>query len=197
MAKVVGPLFSVDARGKLADSVVFMGWRGLKTVRMWKKPANPNTAAQQLTRGYFTSSVGRYHDLAAGDQLAFKLRASGKPYSGFNLFIDLCKTTLDKGKTFVSIKNVTVPTGTITTAAAKILAIATKLGTTGAGRIKYGTQPGVYYDEKACTWASGTTTTVTLTGLVKNTDYYFRCVYPEVTAAFGESGDYKFTTKAS
>ena len=46
MAKVVGPLMSVDARGKIADSLVFMGWKGIKDVRMWLKPAQPNTSKQ-------------------------------------------------------------------------------------------------------------------------------------------------------
>jgi hypothetical protein len=197
MAKVVGPLFSVDARGKLADSLVVLGWRGRKTVRMWKKPANPKTAAQQLTRGYFTSSVAKYHTLAGGDQLAFKLRASGKPYSGFNLFVDLCKTTLDAAKKFVTIKNVNVPTGTITTAVAVIKATADRAGATGVGKISYGTDPGVYYAEKEVTWASGTSITATLTGLTKGVKYYFRCIFPEVATAFGETGDYTFTTKAS
>jgi len=46
MAKVTGPLFSVDARGKIADSMVFIGWKGIKDVRMWLKPAQPKTSKQ-------------------------------------------------------------------------------------------------------------------------------------------------------
>jgi len=46
MAKVWGPLHSDDARGKLADSLVFMGWKGIKTVRQWLKPTNPQRAKQ-------------------------------------------------------------------------------------------------------------------------------------------------------
>ncbi|GAH49175.1 unnamed protein product, partial [marine sediment metagenome] len=33
MAKVRAPLMSFDARGKLANSLVYLGWKGLKTVR--------------------------------------------------------------------------------------------------------------------------------------------------------------------
>jgi hypothetical protein len=46
MAKLFGPLHSDDARGKLASSLVFIGWKGIKTVRAYVKPANPQTAAQ-------------------------------------------------------------------------------------------------------------------------------------------------------
>jgi len=46
MAKLFGPLHSDDARGKLASSLVFIGWKGIKTVRAYVKPANPQTAGQ-------------------------------------------------------------------------------------------------------------------------------------------------------
>jgi len=46
MAKLTGPLFSLDARGKLGSSLVFIGWKGIKTVRQWLKPANPQSADQ-------------------------------------------------------------------------------------------------------------------------------------------------------
>jgi len=46
MAKVSGPLFSIDARGKLGKALVFIGWKGIKDVRQWLTPANPKSAAQ-------------------------------------------------------------------------------------------------------------------------------------------------------
>jgi len=46
MAKVYGPLHSDDARGKLAKSLVFMGWKGVKDVRQWLKPTNPKDPDQ-------------------------------------------------------------------------------------------------------------------------------------------------------
>ncbi len=45
-AKVTGPLFSVSASGKVADTLVFFGWKGVNVVRQWLKPANPQVAAQ-------------------------------------------------------------------------------------------------------------------------------------------------------
>jgi hypothetical protein len=46
MAKVYGPLHSDNARGKIANALVFIGWKGIKDVRAWLKPANPKTGAQ-------------------------------------------------------------------------------------------------------------------------------------------------------
>jgi len=46
MAKVVGPLFSMDARNKVGDALVFIGWKGIKDVRMWLKPTQPRTGKQ-------------------------------------------------------------------------------------------------------------------------------------------------------
>jgi len=46
MAKVTGPLMSFSATGKLADAIVYFGWKGLAVVRQWLKPANPQTSDQ-------------------------------------------------------------------------------------------------------------------------------------------------------
>ena len=53
MAKVVLPLLSAEARGKIADSLVFFPLahsKGGQPVRRWLKPANPQSAAQGTTR---------------------------------------------------------------------------------------------------------------------------------------------------
>lgn len=46
MAKVTGPLYSMGASGKIADAMVFFGWKGVNVVRQWLKPANPQSAGQ-------------------------------------------------------------------------------------------------------------------------------------------------------
>jgi len=61
MAKVTGPLMSISASGKLADSLVFFGWKGVQSVRGWVKPSNPQSAAQgnqRLKLGGTGRSVG-------------------------------------------------------------------------------------------------------------------------------------------
>ena len=37
---------SISASGKVADSLVFFGWKGINVVRQWLKPANPMKTAQ-------------------------------------------------------------------------------------------------------------------------------------------------------
>lgn len=46
MAKVTGPLFSLEARGKIADAMVHFPWKGLNVVRGWVKPANKKSEDQ-------------------------------------------------------------------------------------------------------------------------------------------------------
>lgn len=46
MAKVISPLFSFEASGKIADSMVFFTWKGRNVVRKWTIPTNPMTADQ-------------------------------------------------------------------------------------------------------------------------------------------------------
>jgi hypothetical protein len=36
----------MSASGKIADTIVFFGWKGVNVVRQWLKPANPQTADQ-------------------------------------------------------------------------------------------------------------------------------------------------------
>jgi len=52
MAKVKAPLMSFDARGQIAKSLVYLGWKGLKTVRQYVIPANPKSSDQQTQRGF-------------------------------------------------------------------------------------------------------------------------------------------------
>ena len=50
MAKVSGPLMSMDARGKFGSTLVFSGWKGRPTVRQWIIPTNPMSADQETAR---------------------------------------------------------------------------------------------------------------------------------------------------
>jgi len=49
-AKVDGPLFSLEARGKIGDAMVFFPWKGRHAVRRWLKPTNPRDIDQKLIR---------------------------------------------------------------------------------------------------------------------------------------------------
>ena len=50
MAKVDGPLFSLEAKGKIGDAIVYFPWKGRHAVRRWLKPTNPRDIDQKLIR---------------------------------------------------------------------------------------------------------------------------------------------------
>ncbi len=52
MAKVTGPLMSLDASGTVAKTVVFSKWNGQNYVRHHVIPKNPQTAGQAQSRQY-------------------------------------------------------------------------------------------------------------------------------------------------
>ena len=58
MAKVEGPLFSLEARGKIGDVMVHFPWKGRAVVRKWLKPTNPRDINQKLIRQKL-GAVGR------------------------------------------------------------------------------------------------------------------------------------------
>ena len=52
MAKVTGPLMSLDASGTVAKTTTFSKWKGRNYVRHRVIPRNPQSAGQVATRGY-------------------------------------------------------------------------------------------------------------------------------------------------
>lgn len=50
MAKVSGPLMSMDARGAFAGTLVFSNWKGRPVVRQLVTPGNPATGPQMAVR---------------------------------------------------------------------------------------------------------------------------------------------------
>lgn len=50
MAKVVMPLLSAEASGKIANTMVFFYWKGLNVVRRWVVPGNPRSIGMKLIR---------------------------------------------------------------------------------------------------------------------------------------------------
>lgn len=91
MAKLTAPLFSFSARGQLAKSLVYSGWKGINTARSYVVPANPNSSGQQTQRGYFGDAVDLWHTLGlTDDDVTAWNRYSGtlpRPQSGFNAFV--------------------------------------------------------------------------------------------------------------
>jgi len=191
MAKVTGPLMSMDARGKLANSIVYIGWRGIQDVRRWVKPANPRTTKQVEQRNRFTQAVDKYHELTPTDKQAWETKASGKPYSGFNLFVSRVVKTLVAGKTWQLIKDVKAEN--ITSSSADITGYTDNAELV---RVEYGTNPGVYtaYADEPSGRTEAGTFTVSLSGLASGTTYYYRVITQTPDGVWGETGEYSFTT---
>ena len=54
MARVTGPLMSMEASGTIGKTLTFANWVGRQYVRRWTRPANPQTASQMGQRNAFS-----------------------------------------------------------------------------------------------------------------------------------------------
>ena len=57
MARVTGPLMSMEASGTIGKTLTFANWVGRQYVRRWTRPSNPQTADQMDQRNAF-SAIG-------------------------------------------------------------------------------------------------------------------------------------------
>ena len=87
MAKLVGGLFSLEARGSIGKTVTFMLWRGQQRVRKWTIPHNPQSVDQVEIRGQFTMATVRWAGFTGPEKTAWddEVAAQGLLMSGFNL----------------------------------------------------------------------------------------------------------------
>ena len=94
MAKVTGPLMSMDASGKFAGALVFGKWKGRPTVRQLVTPANPQTTGQQASRnavramGAIQFVLNRTTQKRAGETVTDKVELTaaapaGQAWNGF------------------------------------------------------------------------------------------------------------------
>lgn len=54
MARVTGPLMSMEASGTVGKTLTFANWVGRQYVRRWARPANPQTTDQMAQRNAFS-----------------------------------------------------------------------------------------------------------------------------------------------
>lgn len=73
MAKVTGPLFSVDASGRYAGSLVFAKWKGRNYVRQLVIPSNPMSADQETARNSVRVTGAAQHFVAVNTQTSDEL----------------------------------------------------------------------------------------------------------------------------
>lgn len=87
MAKVNAPLLSFGARGQIGKAVVFAKWRGVDYARQRVIPANPQTIAQEETRGVFRVQSQLWTLAPEAWKAVWNLFAQGRPFTGRNRFI--------------------------------------------------------------------------------------------------------------
>jgi len=75
MAKVIGPLHSSEARGRMGG-LVFNTWRGLNVVKQSTSPANPRTIAQLNIRAIAVGQARGWQGESAANQAAWDAYAS-------------------------------------------------------------------------------------------------------------------------
>lgn len=194
MAKVIGPLMSMDASGKLANSIVYTGWRGIKVVRQYVIPSNPKTQPQESWRSVFATTISTIKELPASDFGAWRRRASGLAMSGYNLAIKTILAILQDNLQLLILKNINVEN--ITSTSAEVTGNAS--GTTKP-TVLYGTNSGNYSMSTQATNAPDENGdfTVNLTNLVPNANYYFIVRQEDTGVAKGETGEYTFKTSAN
>lgn len=84
---VVGPLYSVSARGTIAKTFTFRIWKGIQYCCEWFKPANPKKPKQVNIRTGLKLIVEKWHTFNEEVKGVWKKAASGKKYTGMNLLI--------------------------------------------------------------------------------------------------------------
>lgn len=104
MAKIKGPLFSIEGLGKINKSIIYSKNKGIKTAKRYKVPANPKSTDQQSRREFMRLAVLAWKtdgynsiDIEAWNLYA---KAIKKKASGYNMFLRFYINALAEGKTF-------------------------------------------------------------------------------------------------
>jgi len=108
MAKVTNPLFSIEASGKFADTVVYQKWKGIDFARKFVKPTNANTSGQLQIRGYFKTAIAAWQAEQSAAKLAWNTYAktNNLAMTGMNVYVGAyCKFLLLHSGTAPTVTN--------------------------------------------------------------------------------------------
>lgn len=123
MARVTGPLMSLDASGSIADTIVFSKWKGRNYVRQHAVPSNPRSDGQYYTRAMMSFLAKNWAALSAADQLAWTTLAAATNVSNFNAYVkfNMDRWTQEDGPAFTPTEPATVAAvlGTLTATGGK------------------------------------------------------------------------------
>ena len=90
MARLTGPLLSLDARGSLFHTIVYSAWKGLNYARMRVKPCNAKSDYQIGVRDTLSMGVSYFKlvaSVSAADKTWWNTYAEGTNMSGFNRYM--------------------------------------------------------------------------------------------------------------
>lgn len=89
MAKLKGPLLSIDAVGQIGKSFSVSHWKGIKKGMKHFKPKNPRTASQQQNRNILAYAVMGWQALDAEQKESYEISAGnlGLKMSGYNFYL--------------------------------------------------------------------------------------------------------------
>lgn len=197
MAKVEAPLFSFGARGKLANSVVYFPWKGVNAIRSWVIPANPKTASQRTQRGRMSDAVDAWHsarytadDVSAWNRYAGVLE---QIMSGFNAMVKTLVKEAIIGNAWEPMRNCTtsgVGTDRFTVRLEKVRG-------GNAPILHWGTRKTHFPDYHAMTDLGIDAWSWEITGLTKDTLYYFYADVGTSGTDYGRLGVYAQRTAAA
>lgn len=112
MAKVTGPLFSLDARNSLGGAIVYSSWKGVNYVRGRVIPKNPRSDDQVAVRNLITDASQAWSNedspIDSAYKAAYNAFAEGQRFSGFNAYI---KDSVAKNKAELYSGTFVAPTG--------------------------------------------------------------------------------------
>lgn len=97
MARVYGPLMSMDASGTVADAITFSKWKGRNVVRQRVIPANPQTGPQTGMRAMMKFLAQFWDGLSALNKATWEDRAKLTNIAPFNAF---CSYNMKRWRSF-------------------------------------------------------------------------------------------------
>jgi len=194
MAKLKGPLMSLGASGKLADTLVYFPWKGINAVRSYVVPANPQTTEQQAQRALMTAATLEWHgaDYTADDRTAWNRLAgiAAKIMSGFNRMV---KEHIEEG-ILANVWTRLHDGQSYTPGAAGFSVQCTKVSGGLAPSVHYGTRKTHFPDSEVLADQGGDVWAATLAGLSAATLYYFYFDVGVSGATWGRTGIYQQRT---
>lgn len=87
MARTTGPLFSLDASGKVGGALVYSRWKGRSYVRRLVIPANPKSGSQIGMRAMMAFLSQQWASLTGAEQVSWEALADATSISPFNAYV--------------------------------------------------------------------------------------------------------------